>query len=145
MGMGMMGRRAGALTMVALFGALWPIPLRAQDVLQIAPEAYKKIADSNRARVLEVSFKPGAKIAAHSHPEHLLYFLTDATLVMKRDGRTPYEMSFTAGQALMLPAQSGAIENVGDKAVRALIVEFKPPPKAAARPGRVKRPRKPRR
>src|ERR1044072_4517720 len=93
-------RWSGAAIAAALAVLLpWSWPASAQDAVQVAPEVYKKIAESRRARVLEVTIKPGAKVATHAHPEHLIYFVADATLVMKREGRTPYEMNFTAWQA----------------------------------------------
>jgi quercetin dioxygenase-like cupin family protein len=138
--------RSGLLrTAMVGAGILWVGTAVGQDVLTVAPDAYKKVAESSRARALELTLKPGAKIASHTHPDHMLYFMTDATLVLKREGKTPYEMNFTAGQALFLPAQTAALENVGGKPVRALVVELKPAAKATA-PVRARRGgRKPRR
>lgn len=105
----------------------------AQDALQVGEGVYKKVLENERIRVLEASFKPGAKVGVHSHPDHLLYMLTDGSLTLKPSGRTPYEITFTRGEALWLPAQSRGAENDGEKTVRALIVEFKTATRTARR------------
>jgi len=125
--------RAGVRVLSAL--GLWLVTTAAasaQDALT-APNIYRKVLENARVRVLEANFKPGAKSGTHSHPEHLLYMMSDGTLVFKQAGKTPYEMTFTAGEALFLPAQTGALENDGDKTVRALVVEFKQPTAVTAR------------
>jgi quercetin dioxygenase-like cupin family protein len=100
-------------------------PGAAQDAVKTAPNVYRMVTDNPRVRVLEANFKPGDKVAVHSHPDHLFYMLSEGTLVLKPVGRTPYEMTLKSGEALFLPAQTRGAENDGDKTVRALIVEFK--------------------
>jgi quercetin dioxygenase-like cupin family protein len=113
---------------------------RAQDALTAAPNIYKKVLENERLRVLEGTFKPGAKTGRHSHPEHLLYILTDGALVFKQEGKTPYEMTFKKGEAYSLAAQTLAAENDSDKEVRILVVELKQPVRTASQPVRGKRP-----
>jgi beta-alanine degradation protein BauB len=111
----------------------------AQDALSMTPGVYKKVLENERIRVLEGTFRKGAKVDVHSHPEHLLYVLTDGALVFKPGGRTPYEMTFKAGEAFSLPAQSRALENDSDKDVRVLVVELKQPVRSASAAPRGKR------
>ena len=111
----------------------------AQDALAVGPNVYKKVLENNRIRVLEGTFKPGAKLSVHSHPDHLLYVLTDGSLTFKPSGRTPFEMTFKAGEAFSLPAQARAAENDGDKDVRVLVVELKSPAPSARPAARGKR------
>jgi hypothetical protein len=92
---------------------------------QEAAEAAKTLLQNERVRVIEVSFKPGAKTSTVSQPNRFLYALTDGALVFVPPGRTPYELSFKKGEALWLPSQSMATENDSGKEVRALVVEFK--------------------
>src|SRR5262245_63057677 len=92
----MMGLLAAALA-AAMAGKA-----SAQDALSMTPGVYKKVLENDRMRVLEGTFRKGAKVGVHSHPEHLLYVLTDGALVFKPDGRTPYEMTFKAGEAFSL-------------------------------------------
>jgi len=57
--------------LVAALAAL-AAPLRAQDPVRVGPDIYKCTFENERVRVCEVTFKPGAKIATHSHPNHLV-------------------------------------------------------------------------
>jgi quercetin dioxygenase-like cupin family protein len=130
-------RRIMGLLAAALAAVAWEAS--AQDALSVGPTIYKKVLENDRMRVLEGNFRKGAKVAVHSHPEHLLYVLTDGALVFKPGGRTPYEMSFKAGEAFSLPAQSRALENDSDKDVRVLVVELKQPVRTASASPRGKR------
>ena len=120
----------GALAAAMLFV---PGPASAQDALTVAPKVFKKVTENARMRVLEAHFRPGEKVGLHSFSDHLIYMLTPGTLVIKPPGRTPYEMTFTPGEAVFLPAQTRAAENDGKEAVRALIVELKTAPPTQAR------------
>jgi hypothetical protein len=69
-----------------------------------------------------------------------LYALTDGALVFTPPGRTAYELTFKAGEALWIPSQETATANEGDKEVRALVVEIRGRP--AAPPAKKGRPSK---
>jgi quercetin dioxygenase-like cupin family protein len=134
--------RLAAIRNWVLAAALtWAAPGLAQDALSAAPNIFRKVMENDRIRVLEANFKPGDKTGLHSHPDHMLYMLSEGTLVIKPPGRTPYEMTHKAGEAIFLAAQTRAVENDGDKAVRALIVELKTPRARAStrKTGRSKR------
>jgi len=107
----------------------------AQDAVKTAPNVFRLVLDNPRVRVIEARFRPGEKVPVHSLPDHLFYMLDDGTLVLKPSGRTAYEMTLKAGEALFLPAQTRAAENDSDKTIRALIVEFKAGAPASARSG----------
>jgi hypothetical protein len=96
----------------------------------------KPLLENERMRVLEISFKPGAKTSTLSHPNRFVYALTDGSLVFSPPGKRAYELTFKAGEALWLPAEATATENDSGKEIRALVVEFKEgarPTKVAAR------------
>jgi quercetin dioxygenase-like cupin family protein len=86
---------------------------------------YKVLLDNDRVRVLQASFKPGDKVAMRSYPSHLVYPLTDGTLIFEPAGRTGYEVNFKVGEALWFPPLARATENDSDKEVRILVVELK--------------------
>jgi quercetin dioxygenase-like cupin family protein len=130
-------RRMIGLLAAALAAVAWEAS--AQDALSVGPTIYKKVLENDRMRVLEGNFRKGAKIGVHSHPDHLLYVLTDGALVFKPGGRTPYEMTFKAGEAFSLPAQSRALENDSEKDIRVLVVELKQPVRSASASPRGKR------
>ena len=88
-------------------------------------DAAKVLLENEQVRVIEMRFKPGVKFDTLSHPNRFIYGLSDGALLFSPPGRTPYELSFKAGEALWLPAQAIATQNEGDKEVRALVVELK--------------------
>ena len=89
-----------------------------------APVA-SSLLDNEQIRVREVRFAPGAKQPAAARPNTFFYALTDGSLVFSPPGRTAYELTFKAGEALWLPSQETSTANEGDKEVRALMVELK--------------------
>jgi quercetin dioxygenase-like cupin family protein len=92
---------------------------------QEARDSAKTLLQNERVRVMEVNFKPGAKTSEVSQPNRFLYALTDGSLVFVPPGKTPYELSFKAGEAIWLPSQQMSTENDSGKEVKALVVEFK--------------------
>jgi len=130
------GKMTTGMLRWALFGALLLAagPTAAQDALKSAPGVFNQVLDTPRVRILEGAVKPGTKTPIHAHPDHVIYMLSEGTIVVRPAGRTPYELPLERGQALLLPAQQRAIENDGPGEIRVLIVELKPG--AAAAPGR---------
>lgn len=98
-----------------------------------ADQEPKPLLDNPQIRVFEMRLKPGARTSSDNRPNTFVYSLTDGTLVFVPPGRTPYEMSFRAGEALWLPAQATALANEGDKEIRALVVEIKEKPASVAK------------
>src|SRR5688572_21941066 len=56
----------------------------AQDPLKVAPDMYKLLLENDRVRVMEVVFKPGSKIAKHSHPDHFVYVAEAGKLTLHK-------------------------------------------------------------
>lgn len=95
-----------------------------QDALKVAPDMHKLLLENDEVRVYEVFAKPGQKIASHSHPDHVVYFLTPgkATFV-GADGKS-VSLEFKAGQATFVKATTHTVENTGTADFRAVIVEM---------------------
>lgn len=114
---------------------------QSQSVASKTPEreTIKPLLENDQIKVMEMRFKPGARTEALSHPNRFVYALTDGALVFSPPTAKPYELSFNAGEALWLPAQSTATANETGKDVRVLVVEVKaraPAPSAQrAKPG----------
>ena len=105
----------------------------AQTTKDLGSDVLKLTLDNEKVRVYQANFKPGAKLPARAFPNHLIYMVTDGTLVFETAGRTGYEMSFKAGEAQWFPAQTRGMENDSDQEVRLLIVEVKDTLPGAAR------------
>jgi len=97
----------------------------AQDPHKVGPSIYKQKLENNRARVYEITFKPGAEIGMHSHPDHVVYVLTPGTLSITEKGKDPIKLDGKAGDTFFLTAQSHSAKNIGKTTMKALVVELK--------------------
>jgi quercetin dioxygenase-like cupin family protein len=101
-------------------------PALAQDPAVVAPDIYKCTFENEHTRLCEVTFQPGAKIAKHSHPDHLVYVLQPGKLRITDDGTgESADTDFATGQSVWLPAVTHHGENMGGTEVKALVIEFK--------------------
>jgi len=100
-------------------------PALAQDPVELAPGIYTVLFENDQVRVSDIRFKPGDKIAAHSHPDHLLYILSPGTIQLSYAGGTAKSVNAETGQVLWSEAESHSSENTGATEVHALIVELK--------------------
>jgi hypothetical protein len=117
-----------------VFAILLILPLAAHaQERKPEPEASKVLLDTERVRVTEVRVKPGAKFELKGHPYQFVYMLTDGSLVFSPPGKQPYELMLRAGEVSLLPSQSTATENDGEKELRAVVVEIKEGSRVAAK------------
>jgi quercetin dioxygenase-like cupin family protein len=80
---------------------------------------------------MQVTFKPGQKIAAHSHPDHYVYVLEGGTLKISHPDGTSGDANLAVGQVVWIAAETHWAENTGTTTVRLLVNELKEPrPKA---------------
>jgi quercetin dioxygenase-like cupin family protein len=118
-------RSMGILLAVTL--GMPAIQARAQDPLKTAPEMYRLLQENDRVRVMEVDFKPGAKFAQHSHPDHMVYAITAGKLRISHPTGEPAEVEFKAGDVVWIPAETHWAENIGKTELRLLVTELKEP------------------
>ena len=91
-----------------------------------SPDIYKVIAENDKYRVIEVTWKPGQKDLAHSHPDAAVYYLTNCTLRNQFPGRAPMEGSPIPGTARVQgPIASHTVENIGSTDCRLIMFEPK--------------------
>ena len=108
----------------------------AQDVVKVSPETHRVLLENAQVRVLDVQVKPGAKVAMHSHPAGILYYLSDAKLkIAYPDGKTE-EREVKAGTAVWSEAVTHAAENVGSTELHEVHTELK---QTAKEPGPAKK------
>ena len=96
-----------------LVGGLTVSLALAQDPAQVGPNIYKLLFENDRVRVFEVRFKPGEKIALHSHPDHVVYVFGDGKLKLSYPDGKSVEVGLKAGQTLWIPAETHAAEMSG--------------------------------
>lgn len=115
------GSSVATLLALAFASQAW-----AQDPAVVAQDIYKCPFENEQSRLCEINFKPGAKIAPHSHPDHLVYVLQPGTLRITDDGTgKSSDVEFAAGQAVWIPAVTHHAVNIGDTEVKAILIEFK--------------------
>ena len=112
------------LSAAALLAAVAAVA-QAQDPAVVAPDIYKCKLENDHARVCEVTFKPGQKIAAHSHPQHVVYVLKPGKMRITAVGGEPQELDFAVGQTVWMPAETHSGENIGKTEVKALVIEYR--------------------
>ena len=114
------------LAIVALLGfasgvmVARPAPILAQDVQKLTVKF-----ENDQVRVLELRLKPGEAEGFHSHPQYLLYALTDYRVKNTAADGTSKIFERKAGDIFWGEPITHKGENVGDTDVRALIVELK--------------------
>ncbi len=99
----------------------------AQDVTKVAggPETHKVILDNDQVRVLDVRIPPGQKVAMHSHPENVVYYVSDYKMkVTSPDGKTALREG-KAGTAAWFGPLTHAVENAGTTEIHLVQVEMK--------------------
>ncbi|MFI5056809.1 MAG: cupin domain-containing protein [Candidatus Acidiferrales bacterium] len=104
----------------------------AQDAVKVSPETHKVLLENDQVRVLDARMKPGEKIAMHSHPANVVYFLTDGKIkITYPDGKTEVR-EVKAGVAAWNEGVTHAAENVGATEFHELQIELKGPAKKPA-------------
>ncbi len=95
------------------------------DALQAAPNVYKLLMENDRVRVLDVRVKPGEKTKLHSHPDRVVYVLSNHILkFISADGQAK-ELELKTGQVLWIEAGAHTTENTGKTEAHNLAVELK--------------------
>jgi quercetin dioxygenase-like cupin family protein len=81
--------------------------------------------ENDRVRVLELRLKPGEREAMHTHPQYVLYALTDYRVKNTSADGTVRVFDRKAGDVFWGEPVTHGGENVGETEVRAVIVELK--------------------
>ena len=112
-------------------GALTGAAAMAQDPVKVDPNHYKVDSENAQVRILRFHYGPHEKSVMHSHPDLVAVFLTDMQVKMTTPDGKSQEQTGKAGQAQWEPAGTHLPENLSDKPVDGILVEFKT--KAAAK------------
>lgn len=116
--------KVGVLTLATGVMASCAPAVKTPDLVKTSPQYYTVLLDTNNVRVLEYRLGAGQREAMHAHSKYIVYFLQQAKLrVTYPDGRSA-ETVVTPGQTLYREGLSHALENIGDREVRALLVEL---------------------
>ncbi len=112
------------LILVAIAACLTAIA-GTQEPHKVGPSIYKMKLENKRCRVFEITFKPGASIGIHAHPDHVVYVITAGTLQITEQGKAPIKLAGKPGDTFFLPAQKHSAKNIGKTTMKALVVELR--------------------
>jgi quercetin dioxygenase-like cupin family protein len=96
-----------------------------EDAAKVAPHVYKVLFENEQVRMLEVSMQPGDRSEMHSHPDYLVYMLSDGKVKLTAPSGETAEVELTAGTAMWREAEEHSTENVGGTVVHGLFFEPK--------------------
>ncbi len=106
--------------------AAWAQPPATPPGFVASPEVYKVIAESDKYRIIEVTWKAGQKDKPHSHPDAGVYNLTNCTTRNTLGNGQVREGTYPAGAARVNgPIASHTIENIGKADCKVLMFEPK--------------------
>jgi beta-alanine degradation protein BauB len=97
----------------------------AQDPAKIDPTIYKCTLENERVRLCEVVFKPGARIALHSHPDRVVYVVSGGTLAVAGQDGVAKDYTYAPGQAFWFTASSHSAVNNSKTEIKLVMVELK--------------------
>ena len=97
----------------------------AQDPVKVDPRHYQVELENDRIRVLRVKYGPGEKSTMHGHPESIHVFLTDChARFTYPDGKTE-NVEIKTGHTMYHAAFEHLPENLGNKPLELIQIEFK--------------------
>lgn len=100
----------------------------AQDATRMQPRAYRVVFENEKLRVLEYNSRPGMGVCGtgmHSHPAHLTVVLSDTKGRVTSPDGTVRIGEKKLGDVFWSEAETHAVENIGGRDSRALLIEFK--------------------
>jgi quercetin dioxygenase-like cupin family protein len=101
----------------------------AQDVLKVSPATNKVLVDNQYVRVLESTFRPGAREPMHTHPAGWYYVTRAGKLkVSYASGKVEMWTPKVGEQAWMEGEEAHTAENVGKTTLQYILVEVKGAP-----------------
>ena len=95
------------------------------DPVKVDSKHYKVVLENERVRVVRVNYPPGDKSVMHAHPENLTVFLSDGRAKFTSPDGKSEERSWKAGEVMHAPAEQHLPENVSNKPIDAILIEFK--------------------
>ena len=123
--------RCGHVWFVLVLPALTSVSL-GQDPVKIAPDVYQTALANEHVRVHNVTLKAGDKIAIHSHPDHLVYAISDGKLRFGYADGTTKDVDIKKGTVTWIKAESHTSENTGASDFKAVVFELNKPAQVAA-------------
>lgn len=94
------------------------------DPVETNPGHYRVLWENEFVRVLEYSDLPGTQTTPHDHPNSVMVTLSGFRRRLAIGDRS-FETELEAGQAVWVPAQRHAGQNIGETPTHTIFVELK--------------------
>jgi quercetin dioxygenase-like cupin family protein len=104
-------------------------PDAAMDATKIAKDLYKVKMDTLGIRILEATYKPGQSSAMHSHPDLAMYAIAGGSSEFTGKDGKKQAMEMKTGMAMVVPATTHSVKNIGKTTEKILLVEVNRPMK----------------
>ena len=111
------------LTLICLLAFAAGVAL-AEDPVATS-DNYKVLLENDRVRVLEFQDKPGDKEDMHSHPDYVVYAVSDFKRRFTGPDGKNNDIDGKAGQAVWRGAEVHAGENIGTTGTHVILIELK--------------------
>ena len=98
-----------------------------KDDYQAAPQLYKVLKDSMNIRAVMATYKPGASSPIHFHPDYAAYVLEPAKAEFTNKDGSKEVRQLDKGLALIFPAHTHSVKNIGTTTLKVLLVEVNRP------------------
>jgi beta-alanine degradation protein BauB len=95
------------------------------DPVQSSPSHYRTILENDHIRALEMIVPAGQSDNEHSHPNETVYFVQGGKVRLHLEGGETAEAQFPDGHVMWHEPWTHRVENIGDRDIRAIIVESK--------------------
>lgn len=103
------------------------LPAKAQDPVEVAPQAFKERLNNAQVRVLEYHSKPGDKEPMHSHSASVTYVISGGKFKSTTPDGKSQETEYKTGDVVWREAVTHLGENTGTTEIHTIIVEMKEP------------------
>ncbi len=95
------------------------------DSVTVAPEVYSVVFENARVRVLEIRTKPGQSMALHSHPDMVLYAVTDCDWRAGSESGETVDVHMALGETRFVKAVTHSAVSIGQADAIAIAIELK--------------------
>ncbi|WP_309612489.1 cupin domain-containing protein [Flavobacterium sp.] len=114
------------LPLFTAFLLLTSVHIYAQDPVKTAPKNYKKVLlENDNVRVLQFEMAPKEVIPWHTHPNHVIYALSDGKIEITDKGKEAVTMDVKSGDVVFIPAVTHMARNIGSTTIKLIITEIK--------------------
>jgi len=95
------------------------------DAVSVAPDVYQVLFEDHRVRVLSIRTAPGASSEMHSHPDMVLFAVSDCDWKLTTTDGESVEARIPKDEIFYQEATSHAAKDIGTSGSYAIAVEMK--------------------